>query len=165
MIRRTPALLAAAAFLLAALAAGAASRDRYGVMGKILSYDSEKQVVKVKVMETKIPDVFNLVGKRPPKDIKSGKSYTLAVQPEGSVLNRTVVKTRKGWAADKKGTQEGFDRAIAALPNDRLLGLSLAENPKAGDDAPAYKLMLIHVPYTREEFMERLDAVTVEDGE
>lgn len=166
MTRRTSVLLCAAAVLcLLAASTNASPRGRYGVMGKILSYDAAKQVVLVKVMETKIPDVFNSVGKRPPKDIKSGKSYTLAVQPEGSVLIRTVVKTRKGWAADKKGTQEGFDRAIAALPDDRLLGLSLAMNPKDGEGAPTYKLMLIHVPYTQEEFMERLDSVTADEGD
>ena len=148
--------------LVFAASAGAAERGRYGVMGKIIGYNRDKQIVRVKVMETNIPATFNSVGKSPPKDIRSGGKYTFSVQPEGSVLNRTVIKTRMGWAADKKGTQEGFDRAIASLPDDRLLGLSLAVNPAKGD-GPTYKLMLIHVPYTREEFMKRLDAVTVEE--
>ena len=157
-----PTLAACLCLLFVAAPASAGPRDRYGVMGRVLGYDREKQVVEVKVMETKIPDMFNAVGKRPPKDIRSGATYSFAVQPEGSVLNRTVIKTQKGWAADKKGTQEGFDKAMASLPDDRLLGLSLAKN-EAGADAPAYKLMLIHVPYTREEFEARLDAVTVDE--
>jgi hypothetical protein len=148
--------------LFAAGAAADGPRDRYGVTGRILEYDREAQVVQVKVLETSIPDMFNAVGKRPPKDIRSGGTYTFAVQPEGSVLNRTVIKTQKGWAADKKGTQEGFDQAMATLPDDRALGLSLAKSG-AGGEAPAYKLMLIHIPFTREEFEARLDEMTVEE--
>ena len=162
-MRRRSVWLRGVASLLAlgvAAAAHASSRDRYGVMGKVLGYDRDRQVVRVKVVETTIPETFNSVGKRPPRDIKAGGRYTLAVEPEGSVLRRTVIKTRKGWAADKKGTQAGFDRAMASLPDDRLLGLSLAKNP---GDGPDYKLMLIHVPFTREEFMERLEAVTVDE--
>jgi hypothetical protein len=150
-----------AAVALLAAGAHASPGERYGMMGKILGYDAEKQVVQVKVMETRIPETFNSVGKRPPKDIRSGKEYTFAVKPEGSVLTRTVIKTRKGWAADTTGTQDGFERAMASLPDDRLLGLSIAKHT-GGDGAPDYRLMLIHVPYTQEEFLERLDAATVE---
>ncbi|MGH0028628.1 MAG: hypothetical protein ACQGVC_02470 [Myxococcota bacterium] len=150
------------ALLLPGLAQAAGPRDRYGVMGRILAYDKEHQRVRVKVMETSIPSGWNTVGKKPPKDIRVGKKYTFTVQPEGSVLSRTVIKTQKGWAADKKGTQEGFDKAMASLPDDRLLGMSLARTSAKGEE-PAYKLMLIHVPYTREEFEERLAEVTVEE--
>lgn len=157
--------VAAVTLLLVASPATSGPRgDRYGMMGRILAYDRERQLVRVKVMDTSIPETFNAVGKRPPNDIRPGGSYTFAVQPEGSVLSRTVIKTRKGWAADNSGTQEGFDRAMASLPDDRLLGLSIAKNPEKGD-VPTYKLMLIHVPITREEFMERLDAITVDEGD
>ena len=162
-MRRQLTLLVAVAAVCLAGAADASPRERYGVMGKILGYDASTQTVRVKVLETKIPENFNTVGKRPPKDIRSGGKYTFAVKPEGSVLSRTVIKTRMGWAADNTGTQEGFARAMESLPDDRLLGLSLAKNA-AGDGAPDYKLMLIHVPYTREEFMKRLDAVTVDES-
>lgn len=158
------AVVASATLLFVALSATSAPRDRYGVMGRILAYDRERQLVRVRVVETSIPETFNAVGKSPPNDIRAGGSYTFSVQPEGSVLSRTVIKTRKGWAADNSGTQEGFDRAMASLPDDRLLGLSIARNPEKGD-VPPYKLMLIHVPITREEFMERLDAITVDEGE
>lgn len=160
---RIAGVAAAAALLFVALSATSGPRDRYGVMGKILAYDSERKLVRVGVVETSIPQTFNAVGGSPPNDIRAGSSYTFAVQPEGSVLSRTVIKTRKGWAADNSGTQEGFDRAMASLPDDRLLGLSFAENPEEGD-VPPYKLMLIHIPITREEFMERLDAITVDEG-
>ena len=162
-MHRSCARTIAALVLCAAGAAGAAGeQDRYGVMGRILGYDREAQVVRVKVMETNIPDAWNAVGKKPPREIRSGGTYTFAVQPVGSVLSRTVIKTRKGWAADTTGTQEGFDRAMASLPDDRLLGLSLARNGADGD-GPDYKLMLIHVPYTREEFEARIEAATVEE--
>lgn len=154
--------VACVTLLVVALPAASSSRDRYGVMGRILAYDRDRQLVRVRVVETRIPETFNAVGKSPPNDIRAGGRYTFSVQPEGSVLSRTVIKTRRGWAADKTGTQEGFDRAMASLPDDRLLGLSIAKNPEEGD-VPPYKLMLIHVPITREEFMERLDEITVDE--
>ena len=58
-MRRRLAVLAVVALL--AAGAHASPRERYGMMGKILGYDAEKQVVQVKVVETRIPDVFNSV--------------------------------------------------------------------------------------------------------
>lgn len=147
---------------LAGVAGAASDKDRYGVMGKVLGYDPVKQTVEVKVVETTIPEWGNHVGKRPPRDIKAGKTYVFSVEPEGSVLRRTVIRTQGGSTLDRTASQEGFTQAIKALPDDRLLGLSLARSG-AKDDAPAYKVMMIQIPRTLEEAMERLDEISVEE--
>ena len=163
-MRRTLVFLTIAALLGPAFAAGAAGRDRYGLMGRILSYDAEHQTVTVKVVETSIPEWANHVGKRPPREIRPGSTQVFSVQPEGSVLNRTVIRTQSGSALDNSATREGFERAVASLPDDRLLGISIAPSGKDGPDGePTYKVMMIQIPRTLEEVMKRLDEVSVEE--
>lgn len=153
--------------LLLLCAAGAADarkdKDRYGLMGRVLSYDAEKQTIEVKVVETSIPEWGNHVGKKPPREIRTGKTYVFAVEPEGSVLRRTVIRTQGGSTLDRSASREGFIRAIQALPDDRLLGISLARNQGAGEGAPAFKVMMIQIPRTLEEAMKRLDEISVEE--
>ena len=62
----------------------------------------------------------------------------------------------------RTASREGFNRAIAALPDDRLLGISIA--PIAGAEGqPAYKVMMIQIPRTLEEVMRRFEEVSVEE--
>jgi len=161
-VRRTTRAIPVILCLLAtatATAAAAKPPDRYGVMGKVLGYDPEALTVEVKVDETRIPEWANHVGKRPSKDIRAGKRYVFSVEPEGSVLRRTVIRTQGGKTLDRTATRDGFNRAIGALPDDRLLGISLA---KTGGE-PAYKVMMIQIPRTLEEAMKRLDEISVEE--
>ncbi len=158
---RGAATFLAAVGLIAAVA-DAKPPDRYGAMGRILDYDPEKLVVRVKVVETRIPDWANHVGKRPPKEIRPGREYVFSVRPEGSVLNRTIIRTQKGTTLDRTASREGFNRAIAALPDDRLLGISIAPTPGA-DGEPSYKVMMIQIPRTLEEAMRRFEEVSVEE--
>lgn len=156
-----------ATLCLVAAVAQAKPPERYGLMGKVLGYDAEAQTIEVKVMETSIPEWANHVGKRPPREIRSGGTYVFAVEPEGSVLRRTVIRTQGGSALDRTATKEGFVRAIGALPDDRLLGISLSplerEGEGEGEGEPAYKVMMIQIPRTLEEVMRRLDEVSVEE--
>jgi len=160
MLRRTLPVLAVA-LLLGAAATAAGGKDRYGLMGRIESYDPEQQTVTVRVVETSIPEWANHVGKRPPREIRPGSLHVFSVEPEGSVLRRTVIRTPSGSALDNSATREGFVRAMQALPDDRLLGISLTPNGKGSE--PAYKVMMIQIPRTLEEVMQRLDEVSVEE--
>jgi hypothetical protein len=160
-MRRTLPVLAAGLLVCAATAAAAAGKDRYGLMGRIESYDPDQQTVTVRVVETHIPEWANHVGKRPPREIRPGSTHVFSVQPEGSVLNRTVIRTQSGSALDNSATREGFVRAMQALPDDRLLGISLSPNGEGSE--PAYKVMMIQIPRTLEEVMKRLDEISVED--
>lgn len=160
MIRSATAFLVAVSLI--AVAASAKPPERYGLMGKILDYDPEKLLVRVKVVETRIPEWANHVGKRPPREIRAGREYTFSVTPEGSVLRRTVIRTQKGTTLDRTASREGFNRAIAALPDDRLLGISLTP-VDGGDGEPSYKVMMIQIPRTLEEAMRRFEEVSVEE--
>lgn len=147
-----------------AAAAVAAPKERYGLMGRIEGYDAENQTITVKVVETSIPEWGNHVGKRPPREIRPGSTHVFAVQPEGSVLTRTVIRTKEGKALEGSNTREGFAGAMQTLPDDRLLGISLSPTGGKGDDGePAYKVMMIQIPRTMAEVMKRLDEVSVEE--
>ena len=160
MTRSTAVLLVTVG--LVAAVAHAKPPERYGVMGKILEYDPEKLLVRVKVVETRIPEWANHVGKRPPREIRAGREYEFSVTPEGSVLRRTVIRTQGGTTLDRTASRDGFNRAIAALPDDRLLGISIA--PIVGAEGePAYKVMMIQIPRTLEEAMRRLEEISVEE--
>ena len=160
MTRSTAGFLVAVGLI--AAVAHAKPPDRYGLMGKILEYDPEKLLVRVKVVETRIPEWANHVGKRPPREIRSGREYVFSVTPEGSVLRRTVIRTQQGTTLDRTASREGFNRAIAALPDDRLLGISIAPIG-GGDGKPAYKVMMIQIPRTLEEVMRRFEEASVEE--
>ena len=65
--------------------------------------------------ESRVVAVNNWLHRHSELDIRSGGKYTFAVKPEGSVLSRTVIKTRKGWTADNTGTVEGFAKLDTEL--------------------------------------------------
>lgn len=162
-----PALLAG---LLVALAAGAGARQgkRFGIEGWILGYDEPAKVLKVKVLGTNVAGRFasgNTVGGKAPSDVKARSEMDFAVEPTGSVLRRTVVKAMTGGGLDVKGTPEGFKKALAAVPDDRPVVMSLEQNDpaavKAG--APKYKILMIQIQYTEDELRERFEKISVEE--
>ena len=161
------------AFVFVALAAppmeaSAKKSNRYGIEGEVLAYDDEKQTMRVKVIETKVLGRFatgNPVGGKAPKDIKRGKEYDFAIEPEGSVLRRTVIRAETGSGLDLSGTKEGFKKAFAKVPTDRLTLLSLEDNsPEAVEQgAPKYKIMLVQIQMTLEELIRRWEKISVEE--
>ena len=161
------------AFVFVALAAppmeaSAKKSKRYGIEGFILGYDEEKQTFRVKVIETKVLGRFatgNPVGGKAPKDIKRGKEYDFAIEPEGSVLRRTVIRAETGTGLDLSGTQEGFKKAYAKIPTNRLTLFSLEKNsPDAVEQgAPRYKIMLVQIQMTLEELIRRWEKISVEE--
>jgi hypothetical protein len=150
-------------FVFVALAAptieAAAKRSkRYGIEGFARSYDKQEQTVRVKVIETKVPGRFatgNPVGGKAPKDIKRTKEYDFAVEPEGSILRRTVIRAETGAGLNSKGTQEGFEQAFDKVPKDRLTLFSLEDNSpeEVEKGAPKYKIMLVQIQMTLEELI------------
>ena len=161
------------AFVFAALAASpmeaaAKKSKRYGIEGFVLGYDEEKQTVRVKVIETKVPGRFatgNPVGGKAPKDIKRTKEYDFAVETEGSILRRTVIRAETGAGLNSKGTQEGFEEAFAKVPKNRLTLFSLEDNSpeEIEKGAPKYKIMLVQIQMTLEELIRRWEEISVEE--
>jgi hypothetical protein len=161
------------AFVFVALAAppmeaAAKKSKRYGIEGFILGYDDEKQTARVKVIETKVLGRFatgNPVGGKAPSDIKRGQEYDFAIEPEGSILRRTVIRAETGAGLDLSGTPEGFREAYAKIPKDRLTLFSLENNsPDAiKNGAPKYKIMLVQIQMTLEELIRRLEKIAVEE--
>jgi len=151
-----------------AIEAAAKKPKRYGIEGVILAYDEEKQTFRVKVLETDVPGrsfTENRVGGKAPKDIRRGREYEFAVEPEGSVLRRTVIRAETGSGLDLEGTKEGFKKAFAKVPTDRLTLLSLEDNEpdavKQGE--PKYKIMLVQIQMTLEELIRRWEKISVEE--
>ena len=115
------------AFAFVALAAppmeaAAKESKRYGIEGEVLAYDEEKQTFRVRVLETDVPGRSlsgNMVGGKAPSDIRRGREHEFAVEPEGSVLRRTVIRAETGSGLDLSGTQEGFEKAYAKIPKER----------------------------------------------
>jgi hypothetical protein len=161
------------AFVFVALAAptmeaAAKKSKRYGIEGFVVGYDEEKQTFRVKVIETKVPGRFatgNPVGGKAPNDIKRRKEYEFAVEPEGSILRRTVIRAETGAGLDLSGTQEGFKQAFAKVPKNRLTLLSLEKNsPDAVEQgAPKYKILLVQIQMTLEELIRRWEKISVEE--
>ncbi len=161
------ALALAAGLGLAAGDADAKKKKRFGIAGEILSYDEATKVLTVKVRETNVAGRSlsgNTVGGKAPGDIKRHKEYQFAVEPTGSVLRRTVVKAITGGGLDTTGTPAGFKKALAAVPDDRPVVMSLEDNDAAAvkGGAPKYKVLMIQIQYTEEELQERFDRLTEE---
>jgi hypothetical protein len=106
--------------------------------------------------EAKVGSQSN-VGDTAPKDIEPRKERDFAINPEGSVLSRTVIKSVQGTGLDKTGTQEGFREAVKMIPTDRPLAFSIEKNAdhKANPDAPEYRIMTLIILMTEEEIRER----------
>ena len=149
-------------------AQAAAKSKRYGIEGEILAYDEAKQTFHVKVVETKVPGRFasgNPVGGNAPRDIKRGQEYDFAVEPEGSVLRRTVIRAETGGGLDLSGTKEGFKEAYAKIPKDRLVLMSLEKNPPevVEKGGPEYKILMVQIQMTMEELIRRWQKISVEE--
>jgi len=152
---------------LAASDAEAKKSKRFGIEGAILSYDEAAKTLTVKVRETKVEGFVggNIVGNKAPNDIKRHKDSTFAVEPTGSVLRRTVVKGITGGGLDTEGTPEGFKKALAHIPPERIVGMSLENNDPAAvkGGAPKYKILLIQIQLTEEELRAYFDRISVEE--
>jgi hypothetical protein len=107
----------------------------------------------------------SIVGGKAPDDIELGKERDFAVEPEGSVLSRTVIKSVKGTGVDNTGTQEGFRQAVKAIPADRPLALSIEKDAGRGAEsaAPEYRIKTLIIQMTEEEINRRLEEVLVDD--
>jgi len=146
--------------------AHAKKAKRYGIEGKFLGYDEEQQVFKVLVTSREAKGFGgSTVGGKAPKDIEPGKERDFAVEPEGSVLSRTVIKSVKGTGVDNTGTQEGFRRAVKAIPTDRSLALSIEKNAEreGNPDAPEYRIKTLVIQMTEEEIRRRMEELLEDD--
>jgi len=149
--------------------ADARKNKRFGIEGEIVEYDEATKSLTVKVLETNVAGAFgasnNLVGGKAPGDIKNRRKTTFAVEPEGSVLRRTVIKAMTGGGLDTTGTKEGFKKALTKVPTDRPLVMSLESNAKDAVQAgaPKYKILLIQIPFTEDELRRRWEEISVEE--
>jgi len=167
--RRIAAVLAIIVVVVSALAiagaADAAREERYTIEGKILAYDVATQTFKVQVTSAKWTGFGKSpAGKDAPKDVKVATEMMLAVKPDGSVLSRTVVKSVSGGGLDNSGTQEGFSKAVATIPNHMAVVFSVTENPgaKSKADAPKYLVRTVLIRLSEEELEKRFEAVAEE---
>jgi hypothetical protein len=138
--------------------AGAKKDRRFGIEGKFLSYDQASQTFKIYVTSNRSSGFGGSVaGGKAPSDVKVRKEMTLAVQPTGSVLQRTVIKSAEGTGLDISGTQEGFSRAVRAIPVEYRVTFSIERNPKARSDPeePAYQLKTVIIQLSPEELERR----------
>jgi len=147
-----------------------AKAKRYGIEGKILDFDSAKNTVKVEIKATKVSGGFGtggVAGKKPPRKLglKRGQELDFQVQPEGSVLRRTVIKAMDGSGLDTTGTREGFVKALSMIPDDRAVVISFEQNDKAaiGNGAPDFSIKMIQIRLTEDELRERFEANSVEE--
>jgi hypothetical protein len=146
--------------------ARAKESKRYGIEGKFLGYDEARQVFRILVTSREAKGFGgSTVGGKAPKDIEPGKERDFAVKPEGSVLSRTVIKSVEGTGLDNTGTQDGFRKAVSAIPTDRALALSVEKNAdhETKPDAPEYRIKTLVVKMTEEEIQRRLDELLEDD--
>jgi len=160
--RRLPALVLLLAVVLPVWIAGspaeAGRSQRFGIEGRLVDYDPERQVFRVFVLSREAGGFGgSTVGGRAPDDVEEREEMEFAVQPEGSVLSRTVIKSMRGTGLDNSGTQEGFSRAVEAIPTDRPLALSIERNRGAGEGEPAYKLKTVIIRLTEAEMRQRME--------
>jgi hypothetical protein len=167
--RVTLVALAAAVLALPAPATAAKPKasKRYGLEGEVVRFDDARDVLVVKVMRTQVAGLpgGNTVGGPAPDSIKRQSNVEFAVEPEGSVLRRTVIKTRTGGGLDNSGTREGFLRALQAIPQGRSVIFSFEENEAAAvaKGEPGWRLRLIQIQMTEEEIRRRFEQISVEE--
>jgi hypothetical protein len=154
---RAALVLAIAALLLPAGGALAKKEGaRYGLEGRIVKYDESRDVMIVKVVKTKVgggAGTGRVAGKPAPKSIKRGTDLEFAVVPEGSVLQRTVIKNMQGGGLDTTGTREGFNKALSMVPKDKNVVFSFEKAKKPG--GPEWDLRIIQLRMTEEEWEAR----------
>ena len=152
-------LLVAVAVLVPATGALAAKKGkRYGLEGRLLEYDESRNIVKVKVVKTKVSGgagAGRVAGKPAPKSIRRGTDIEFVVVPDGSVLKRTVIKNRQGGGLDTTGTKEGFLNALKLVPKDKNVVFSF-EKAEKGAEAE-WDLRIIQLRMTREEAEARFN--------
>lgn len=142
-------------------AAAAGKGKRYGIEGKFVAYDQAAQTMKVFITSNKASGFGgSTVGGKAPKDVKVREERVFSVRPEGSVLSRTVIKSSKGTGLDNTGTQDGFNKAVSAIPTDRVLAFSIEKN--TGSSAE-YKIKTIVLKLTDEEVRQRLEEISVDE--
>lgn len=154
------ACIVAVALLLPATGALAAKKGkRFGLEGRVVEFDESRNVLKVKVVKTKVSGAAGtgaVAGKPAPKKIKRGSTIEFAVVPEGSVLKRTVIKNLQGGGLDTTGTKEGFKKALSMVPENKN---SIFSFEKAGKGASAaWDLRIIQLRLTEEEAEARFKA-------
>jgi hypothetical protein len=158
-------VIACALVAVGAHAAGGKAK-RYGIEGKFVSYDQATQTFVIFVTSRKAGGFGgSTVGGEAPDDIAPRKERVFAVKPEGSVLSRTVIKSSKGTGLDNSGTQAGFNRAVSAIPEDRVLALSIEKNAahESNSDAPEYRIKTMVLRMTEEELRARWEELLQDD--
>jgi hypothetical protein len=166
--RRWIALGVLALCCIAAAASAAPKAKRYGIEGDLVRYDEARSVFVVKVLVTDVKGrglSGNTVGASAPSSIVRGQEVEFQVEPEGSVLRRTVIKSQRGGGLDTSGTRAGFSRAVKQLPNDRPLVISFEANDaaKVAKGAPAWRIVMIQILLTEQEIRERFEKVSQEE--
>ena len=153
-------LLVAAALLLPATGALAAKKGkRFGLEGRVIEFDESRNILKVKVVKTKVSGgagTGRVAGKPAPKSIKRGTDIEFAVVPDGSVLKRTVIKNQQGGGLDTTGTLAGFKKALRLVPKDKNVVFSF-EKAKSGD--AEWDLRIIQLRMSPEEAEARFKAL------
>jgi hypothetical protein len=143
-------------------ALAAEKSKRFGIEGRIVRFEKERDVLVVNVVKTKVSGGFGgggVAGDPAPGSVKNGAELAFAVVPEGSVLKRTVVKSVKGGGLND-GTRASFLAALKAIPSDRNVVFSFEKNPKG---QPEWLLKMIQIRMTQEELDKRLAEITVEE--
>ena len=108
------ALLPAALAGLALPAHAAGKTDRYGIEGKIVSYDAAADTFTIKVTNAGVSGGFGTggtAGRSPPDDVKAGSETVMAVVPEGSALKRPATKAHQGSRPDTPALNARFTNA------------------------------------------------------
>lgn len=156
--------VSAVALLLPAAEAFAAKEGkRYGLEGRLLEFDEARNVMKVKVVKTKVSGgagTGRVAGMPAPKSIRRGSDIEFAVVPEGSVLRRTVIKNLDGGGLDTTGTKEGFLRALQMVPRDKNVIFSFQKSDEKG--GPTWDLRIIQLRMSEEEAEARLQKLEEE---
>jgi hypothetical protein len=157
-------LLVSVALVLPAAGVLAAKKGkRYGLEGRLLEFDQQRNVIKVKVVKTKVSGgagMGRVAGKPAPKSIKRGSDIEFAVVPSGSVLKRTVIKNLNGGGLDTTGTLEGFLKALEMVPRDKNVVFSFEKAKEKG--GPDWDLRIIQLRMTEEEAEARLQKMEEE---
>jgi hypothetical protein len=158
--------VAVALVLPASGALAAKAGKRFGLEGRLVEYDQARNIIKVKVVKTKVSGGAGtgaVAGKPAPKSIRRGSTIEFVVVPTGSVLKRTVIKNLQGGGLDTTGTKEGFMKALDMVPRDKNVVFSFEKADKGA--AAEWDLRIIQLRMTEEEAEARLEKMEAEAAE